>query len=89
MLGFPQFFVSLSRKKWVSDEKSSSQNINFFAAFLSHSAKNSVVGPYESVEKQILDKFIQQKRGYLDFLITFLTEVFEYWKIEPSFAFDK
>ena len=61
----------------------------FLPLFLSHSAENSVVGPYEYVEKLVVDKrFIQQERGYHDFLIKFLTENFEYRKNEPSFAFD-
>ena len=50
----------------------------FLPLFLSHSAENSVVGPYEYAEKLVLDKsFILQKRGYHDFLIKFLTEIFE------------
>ena len=40
----------------------------FLPLFLSHSAENSVVGPYEYVEKLVVDKrFIQQERGYHDF----------------------
>ena len=61
----------------------------FCRFFLSHSAENSVIGPYEYVEKLILDeRFIQQKRGYHDLWIKFSTENVEYRKNEPSFAFD-
>ena len=40
----------------------------FLPLFLSHSAENSVVGPYEYAEKLVLDKsFILQKRGIMIF----------------------
>ena len=40
----------------------------FSPLFLSHSDENSIVVPYEYVEKLVVDKrFIQQERGYHDF----------------------
>ena len=90
MLGFPPIFCLIMSKKLGFRWKVFKLKYQLFLPlFLSHSAENSVVGPYEYVEKLVVDKkFIQQERGYHDFLIKFLTEKFEERKNEPSFAFD-